>query len=225
MDPDDAVRHVAERLPALDPAAGAALALVEVAGRPRAEAAEHAGTTAEEIGELLAVARKALRRSVEPLPGSGWCERAERLISDRLDGALEPPGPQRLDVHLANCSRCVEHEVRLAQATEALLRAFVERQPRAETAPERGPETAAVEAPAPELTVVPPASDEPPAAREPREKPEAAPAAAVPSAPAVSRRLGERLVALAWHGLFALTVVLAAITVVVAVIGILGGEL
>ena len=56
-----------------------------------------------------------------PLPGSGWCERAERLISDRLDGALDTRDEARLDVHLRNCPRCVEHERRLVQATDALL--------------------------------------------------------------------------------------------------------
>ena len=53
--------------------------------------------------------------------GSGWCERAERLISDRIDGALAERDAPRLEVHLRNCPRCVEHERRLVQATDALV--------------------------------------------------------------------------------------------------------
>ena len=36
-----------------------------------------------ELGRLLAAARKELRQTVVTLGGSGWCERAEGLISDR----------------------------------------------------------------------------------------------------------------------------------------------
>ena len=36
-------------------------------------------------------------------------------MSDRLDGALDDAGAARLDVHLRNCPRCVEHERRLIQ--------------------------------------------------------------------------------------------------------------
>ena len=66
-----------------------------------------------------------------PLSASGWCERAERLLSDRIDGALVPPGPARLDVHLRNCARCVDHERRLSQAREQLVRDFIELHPEA----------------------------------------------------------------------------------------------
>ena len=45
----------------------------------------------------------------------------ERLISDRIDGALAERDEARLDVHLRNCPRCVEHERRLVQATDALV--------------------------------------------------------------------------------------------------------
>ena len=75
----------------------------------------------DELGALLAGARKELRRTITPLGGSGWCERAEGLISDRLDGELGAPDAGRLDVHLRNCPRCVEHERRLVQATDALV--------------------------------------------------------------------------------------------------------
>ena len=53
------------------------------AARSRAARHRRAGAVAR-----LARARKALRRTLAALPGSGWCERAERLISDRIDGAL-----------------------------------------------------------------------------------------------------------------------------------------
>ena len=69
----------------------------------------------------LARARKELRRSLWPLPGSGWCERAERLVSDRLDGPLDDVGAARLGVHLRNCPRCVDHERRLVQAIDGLV--------------------------------------------------------------------------------------------------------
>ena len=75
----------------------------------------------DELGRLLAAARKELRQTVVTLGGSGWCERAEGLISDRLDGVLAGTDVRRLDVHLRNCSRCVEHERRLVQATDALV--------------------------------------------------------------------------------------------------------
>ena len=219
----EALRHVSGYLPVLDPTAATALALVEVAGRPRPEAASEAEVSAEELAVALTRARKALRRSVQPLPGSGWCERAERYISDRLDDELRPPGPARLGVHLDNCPRCVEHELRLAQATEAMMRAFVETH--FEPAPEARaePSQAPLEAPAPELTVVPPA---PPAPVTPRPEPEAAPAAtAPPSAPKPSRGFAGWAAWLAWHGLFALAILLALLTIVLAVIGITGGEL
>ena len=92
-----------------------------MAGRPRSELAAENGVDADELGRVLAAARKALRRTVVALPGSGWCERAERLVSDRLDGELGDRGAALLDVHLRNCSRCVEHERRLVQAGDALL--------------------------------------------------------------------------------------------------------
>jgi hypothetical protein len=130
VEPSDAIAHVESILPSLDAPARKALALVEIVGRSREEAAVSIATDGEEAAAAaLARARTALRRSMFPLPGSGWCERAERLISDRLDGELEPPGPGRLDAHLRNCARCVEHERRLAQATDALVRGFVEAYP------------------------------------------------------------------------------------------------
>ena len=87
----------------------------------RDQAALELGLGAEAMGAALARARRQLRRSRHALAGSGWCERAERLISDRLDGELAPFPAKRLDAHLRNCPRCVEHELRLTQATDELV--------------------------------------------------------------------------------------------------------
>lgn len=151
--PAEAVRYVTRELPGLDEAAAAALALVTLVGRPRPEVGGSSdssgarGLSGEALAEALTRARKALRRKLYPLPGSGWCERAERLISDRLDEALEHPGPARLEVHLANCGRCVEHERRLGQAEDALLAGFAKSRPEKEPERERPPAPAELEAP------------------------------------------------------------------------------
>lgn len=116
-----AVALVAAALPGLGERERSALALAAVAGMPRAQVALRLQVDAQELSALLARARKELRRTVSPLPGSGWCERAERLISDRIDDALAERDEPRLDVHLRNCPRCVEHELRLVQATDALV--------------------------------------------------------------------------------------------------------
>jgi hypothetical protein len=128
VDRAEALRHVAARLPELDEPAAAAIAAVALAGQSRAETASQAGISEEELGERLARARKALRRALHPLPGSGWCERAERMISDRIDDALRDPGPARLEAHLANCQRCVDHERRLTQAQDTLMVGLFEAQ-------------------------------------------------------------------------------------------------
>ncbi|HLM25902.1 MAG TPA: zf-HC2 domain-containing protein [Thermoleophilaceae bacterium] len=120
-DPDLARRYVAARLPGLDAQAATALALVELARVQSDQAARELGLGAEDLGAALARARKELRRSRRALAGSGWCERAERLISDRLDGELAPLATRRLDAHLRNCPRCVEHELRLTQAIDELV--------------------------------------------------------------------------------------------------------
>src|SRR4051812_34926705 len=121
IDPATGLREVGDWLPALDPLAARALALVVLAERPRDDVAASLGVSEEELGKLLAGARKELRQTVATLGGSGWCERAEGLISDRLDGALAGTDVRRLDVHLRNCARCVEHERRLGQGTHAPL--------------------------------------------------------------------------------------------------------
>ena len=129
VDPAEAFSHVLASLPEVDAEAARALALIEIAGRTRHQAGDEAGLTLAVLGEALYRARKALRRSIFPLSASGWCERAERLLSDRIDGVLKPPGPARLDVHLRNCDRCVDHERRLAQAREKLVREFIDAHP------------------------------------------------------------------------------------------------
>jgi Putative zinc-finger len=129
VDPAEALAHVRGALPDLSEDAARALSLIEIAGRTRDKAVEEMEISAEALAELLYEARKALRRSLFPLSASGWCERAERLLSDRIDGALVPPGPARLDVHLRNCERCVDHERRLSQAREKLVREFVDAHP------------------------------------------------------------------------------------------------
>jgi hypothetical protein len=143
VDLDRAVQHVSTRIPGLGKEYATALALVTVAGRDRSAAATDLGLPEAELGHLLAVARTALRRAARPLEGAGWCLRAETLVSDRLDGALDAARAARLDVHLRNCPRCVEHERRLIQAQNALVAALG-----------RAP---ADSAPA-ELTLVPPAA-------------------------------------------------------------------
>jgi len=116
-----AVTLVAAAVPALAERDRTALALVGVAGTARPAVAMRVGIDEEALAESLARARKELRRTLAALPGSGWCERSERLISDRIDGALAQRDEGRLDVHLRNCPRCVEHERRLVQATDALV--------------------------------------------------------------------------------------------------------
>jgi hypothetical protein len=144
----DAVGRVASAVPGIGEREATALGLVVLAGRPRAEVARQLDLDDEQLGAALARARKELRRAIAPLAGSGWCERAERLISDRLDGDLDERSAARLDVHLRNCPRCVEHERRLVQATDALVAGVVPLPAPARVAPDppakppaRAPET------------------------------------------------------------------------------------
>src|SRR4051812_11984545 len=129
VDPSEALAHVLGSLPDLSEDAARALALIEIAGRTRDTALGEMQVSATALADLLYAARKALRRSIFPLSASGWCERAERLLSDRIDDVLTPPGPARLDVHLRNCERCVDHERRLSQAREKLVREFIDLHP------------------------------------------------------------------------------------------------
>ena len=189
---------MAAALPGLDEPAAIALGHVALAGRSRDDVAEATGLSADDLGMELTRARKALRRSHFPLSGSGWCERAERLISDRLDAPLSEPGAARLDVHLSNCPRCVEHERWLVQATDRLVASFLEAHPSGQPPGEEAagppaplavvePASAEVEAPAAE-----PDAEEPSVGREPSTQSPAVPeepaavdeAATAPEAPA-----------------------------------------
>ena len=158
VEPAEALAHVEATLPDLDEAARRALALVDLVGRTRPQLLAETEIGEAELAEALARARKALRRAAFPLPGSGWCERAERLLSDELDGELADPGPRRLAAHLANCERCVEHERRLWQARDQLVAGFEEARaaaPAAQIVDEPDPEP--VEIPDPEPPAVEPA--------------------------------------------------------------------
>jgi Putative zinc-finger len=151
VDPERALGVVATHLPELGTVGTKALALVLLAGRDRTAAAAELGVDRSEVAAALTAARTALRQSVRPLAGSGWCRRAEALVSDRLDGELDERGAARLDVHLRNCPRCDEHERRLIQAQNALI-ATLGRAPT-----DAGPA---------ELTLVPPAPSARPATPE-----------------------------------------------------------
>jgi Putative zinc-finger len=217
VEPAAAARALALTLPELGERELPALAQVALAGIPRAQAAPSIGITEEELARSLAAGRKALRRTVSPLSASGWCERAERLISDRLDGELGERDVARLDVHLRNCPRCVEHERRLVRATDLLLSSLVEPVPVPHPAtPPAELSVVGEEAVAspPEATAGPPAQ---PAAL-PIEAP--APAAAAPARSA--RQLAGSL---AWGVLIVLAVILAVAALALAVAGVLGADL
>jgi hypothetical protein len=190
----DALAHVAGELPDLDAGAAATLALVDLAGLSRSEA--------EVDPDALARARTALRRALHPLPGSGWCSRAERLLSDRLDDALDDRGGRVLDAHLANCERCVEHDRRLAQAQAGLVARFVEVHGLAEPADPTAP---------PELRVV---EDSPPVA------PARAPApAAAPKVSPVADAGGT-----IWIGAAGAAVALTILSILIVILGALGAS-
>ncbi len=192
-----AVTMVATALPALDERERTALALVALAGTARPAVAARLGIEEAELSRSLARARKELRKTVAALPGSGWCERAEGLISDRIDGALAERDESRLDVHLRNCPRCVEHERRLVQATDALV-AGVAPAPRAPepAEPVTKPELATIEPIAPEPTSAP-----------------------------TERATGELARAVGWSVLIVFAVVLALAALALALAGALGAGL
>jgi hypothetical protein len=249
VDPAAAVREVSAALPALEPLEVRALALVALADRPRPDVAELLGIEEQHLETLLTAARKELRQTLSPLSGSGWCERAEGLISDRLDGVVGDTDGRRLDVHLRNCPRCVEHERRLVQATDALLAGIAPGRPSA------APPTS--DAP---LTAVPPDDAEPgdvapedapltdlehaalreiaPAERAPAgaEIAAAAAAGAEPGAPSsaeiaaaevlVTVRTRRQLAAaLTWNAMIAIAVILTIASLALIVAGALGAHL
>ena len=232
VDPAAAVREVEAALPALEPLEVRALALVALADRPRAEVADLLAVDEAELGAVLAAARKELRQTIAPLSGSGWCERAEGLISDRLDGAVGERDSRCLDVHLRNCPRCVEHERRLVHATDALLAGIAPARPRP----------------------APPAGDALPTAVSPGDAPlaelptedaaqtEATPAALVPAAPdpvsptsdeiaaaadvlVTVRSRRQLAAAITWNAMIAVAVVLTVATIILIIAGALGAHL
>ena len=211
-DPATAIREVTAALPAMAPVEARALALVALAEQPRADVALALGIEEAELRTVLARARKELRRTVAVLGGSGWCERAELLISDRLDGELGAADTGRLDVHLRNCPRCVEHERRLVQATDWLLAGVP-----------GGAPAAPVEA-APPLVEAP---DE--VAPEPEELTPAEPTTAEIAAAAevlVTVRTRRQIAAaVAWNSMIALAILLTLVTIGLTVAGILGAGL
>jgi len=234
IDPTPAMREVEGWLPTLPPLAARALALVVLAERPRAEVAETLRVSDVQLGALMASARKELRQTIVVLGGSGWCERAERLISNRLDGALADRDARRLDVHLRNCARCVEHERRLVQATDALvadLRALARRPAPAN----QEPPTPLVEAPPPDDG----GEESTPYAEEDVGE---APGTALPSEPFTDAPAGDEIAAAAevlvaartrrqiaaavvWNSLIAIAILLTLATIALTVAGILGAEL
>ncbi len=242
VDPAAAVREVAAALPALEPLEVRAFALVALADQPRPKVAELLGIEEQELGALLAAARKELRQTLILLSGSGWCERAEGLISDRLDGAVAETDGRRLDVHLRNCSRCVEHERRLVQATDALLAGIAPARPR--------PAGPAADAP---LTAVPPTEPEDDALKEgtpaggsPAEgaldEPAApaadlaaaAPGRAAPTSAQIAeaaevlvtvRTRRQLAAAITWNAMIAIAVLLTVASIVLIVAGALGAHL
>jgi hypothetical protein len=234
----DSVALVAAALPSLPEPDRTALALIALAGMPRGQVALRLGRDEGELSDALARARKELRRSVASLGGSGWCERAERMISDRIDGALADGDTARLDVHLRNCPRCVEHERRLVQATDALLAGIAPARPR--------PAPPAGDAP---LTAVPPDGEQPadledastelvPAPAEPGSvAAEPLPTGVEPAPPTsdqiaaaaevlVTVRTRRQLAAaITWNAMIAIAVVLTVASIVLIVAGALGAHL
>jgi hypothetical protein len=198
----EAVALVAAALPSLGERERTALALAGVADTARPAVAQRLGIDEAELADSLARARKELRRTLAPLPGSGWCERAERQISDRIDGALTPRDEQRLDVHLRNCPRCVEHERRLVQATDALV---------AGVAPAPLPPAIVPAEPAakPELAAIEPATPTPLPA---------------PEAAHARRSSRELASAIGWNVLLVFAIVLALAALALALAGALGAQ-
>ena len=240
VDPATAVREVGSWLPALDPLAAEALALVVLAERPRAEVAVSLEVSAEELGRQVAAARKELRQTLVTLGGSGWCERAEGLISDRLDGVLAGTDVRRLDVHLRNCGRCVEHERRLVQATDALVLGLGGR-----PAPTAGAPVPLVEAPAfeeggeearandgiekaapsaPDSAAASPAGPAAPIHGTPA-APTESQIAAAPEVLVTKRTRGQIAAAIVWNSMIAISILLTLVTIALTIIGITGGHL
>ena len=233
VDPAAAVREVAAALPGLAPLEARALALVALADRPRPQVAAVLGIEEQELGALLAGARKELRQTITPLAGSGWCERAEGLISDRLDGIALERDSRRLDVHLRNCPRCVEHERRLVQATDALLAGVAPRATRpgptpgpAALLPVGGDVVPEEDPPAdPALKTVPDRPASVPAAADAAASPSSDQVAAAAEVLVAARTRRQLVVAVTWNAMVAIALILTIASIALIVAGILGAQL
>jgi hypothetical protein len=212
--PATALREVEGWLPTLPPAPARALALVVLAEQPRATVAEALEVSERELGELLAEARKELRQTLVVLGGSGWCERGERLISDRLDGVLADRDVRRLDVHLRNCPRCVEHERRLVQATDALVVGAGGR-----------PVPTFPAQPAPLVEAVPPDDGVEESGPEEPEAPTSREIAAAAEVLVAVRTRRQIAAAVVWNAMIAIAVLLTIATIALAIAGVLGAKL
>ena len=231
VDPAAAIREVGAALPTLTPLEARAFALVALADRPRPQVAEVLGIEHQELGPLLAAARKELRQTITQLGGSGWCERAEGLISDRLDGAVPERDARRLDVHLRNCPRCVEHERRLVQATDALLAGVAPLSPRpGPLVPPTELAPAEVEAPPTDLAPVP---EDEALKEDPPDAPASGPAAPPPSDQiaaaaevlVTARTRRQLAAAVTWNAMIAIALILTIASIAVIIAGILGARL
>ena len=87
----------------------------------RPQVALRLGIDEAALAECLARARKELRRTLAPLPGSGWCERAERQISDRMDGALADATRRASTSTCATARAASSTSAAWLQATDALV--------------------------------------------------------------------------------------------------------
>jgi Putative zinc-finger len=214
----EAVARVSAALPGLGEHERVALALAAVAGTERGQIALRLGLEERELSEVLARARKQLRRTVAPLSGSGWCERAEALISDRIDDALAERDEPRLNAHLRNCPRCVEHERRLVQATDALLEGVAPAPSAPALAPPAKPDDAAADpAPDPDRGHPVLGPDTPASALPAR--------ADSPEASAERRGWLDLVSAVGWNVLLAVAIVLALAALALALAGALGAQL
>jgi hypothetical protein len=154
---DRAERHVFELLPDLAAVERRVLALLELADADRAAAAAETGLDETALRFAAKRARKALRRTGAPLSAGARCERAELMVSDRLDAPLRREDRKWLEIHLARCPRCEEHATLLAAARTDLRATFVAEPPQLPPAPE----PPALEEPKAQLRIVPPPPPDP----------------------------------------------------------------
>lgn len=132
---DRAERHVFASLPELPAVERRVLALLELTDAGRAAAAADTGLDDTALRFAAKRARKALRRGSAPLSAGARCERAELLVSDRLDAPLARQERKWLEIHQARCPRCTEHATLLATAREDLRASFTAEPPPAPAPP------------------------------------------------------------------------------------------